>query len=64
MDSETKAWIIFGLLGILMAVGPVTACTIHNTVALTRMVKAGADPQKASCAVRGTERNCLIANGK
>ena len=51
MDSETRAWLIFGFAALALTVLPVTGCVISQTIVLRDMVISGADPQKAACSI-------------
>lgn len=64
MDSEKRAWLVFGLAALALTVLPVTGCVISQNILLRDMVISGADSQKAACAIHGGERNCFIANSK
>ena len=62
MDEGTN-WLVGIVLTITITCGLGTYCGVKDNEAMIEMVKSGADPLKASCAIKGsTELNKQICH--
>ena len=69
MIDDTKFWLILWALilaGFVTLVTSISAAHIGNSRLIAQMVKDGADPIRAACAIRGDGRDplCILSVGK